>query len=91
MEFEWDVGKAQSNIEKHGVTFEHATYAFFDKTAITEEDARRSYGEDRSVIYGYISDRLYAVVFANTRIANKIRIISARRANKRERKRYGTG
>jgi len=91
MEFEWDVTKAQSNVSKHGVTFEAATHAFFDKTARIVEDRRHDYGEDRFSLFGHIAGRLHVVVFTVTNSENKVRLISARRANKRERKKHGIG
>ena len=91
MEFEWDVTKAQSNVAKHGVTFEAATHAFFDETARIVEDQRQNYGEDRFSLFGLIAGRLHVVVFTTTNSANTVRLISARRANKRERKKHGIG
>jgi uncharacterized DUF497 family protein len=84
-EFEWDEIKAQSNIQKHGVTFEEATEAFFDPfcqmgDASTDE-------ERRGFAIGYsLSQRLLLVVFADR--GERTRIISARPATRPERKLY---
>jgi len=91
MEFEWDVGKAQSNVEKHGVTFELATAVFTDPKMTLVADIRKNYGEDRFVTYGRIVDRLYVVVCVKNDTTKKTRIISARKANKRERKEHDDG
>jgi len=74
--FTWDPGKAVTNVRKHGVTFEEATTVFGDPLALIVEDA---VDPDRPV-----------TVFIEVR-ENDIRIISARRATRRERRRYGAG
>ena len=87
MEFEWDEAKAAANVEKHGITLEEAIPIFFDNRSETVEDRRWSYGEARFVTTGYLKDRLFVVV--HTPRHGATRIISARRANARERRRYG--
>ena len=85
--FEWDERKAKQNIRKHGVSFEEAATVFGDQFSITIYDPLHSEDEDRFVILGMSSkNRLLVVV--HTERGNKIRIISARKATKKERKQY---
>ena len=85
VEFEWDTKKAQSNLEKHGVTFTEAAEAFFDPFYV-EGDAS-SNNEWRSFIIGYSnSQRLLLVVYVERGARN--RIISARKATRTERESY---
>ncbi len=90
LEFEWDARKAKQNRKKHGVSFEEASTVFGDPLALTIPDPLHSEGEDRLITLGASSvRRLLVVVF--TERADKIRIISARVANRRERKDYEEG
>jgi uncharacterized DUF497 family protein len=83
--FEWDADKAQSNIEKHGVTFEEATEVFFDPFYQSGDAAEG--GEPREFILGYsLAPRLLLVVYIER--GERTRIISARPATRRERKLY---
>jgi len=86
MEYEWDTDKDAENLAKHDVDFAEAE-DFDWNTALIEEDNRCDYGERRFGAYGLIHDRLYFMVF--TMRGERIRIISLRRANKREVRRYG--
>jgi uncharacterized protein len=85
VEFEWDSNKALSNQDKHGVTFEEATEAFFDPFY---QSGEASVGlEYREFILGYsLSQRLLLVVFVER--GTRTRIISARVATREERKLY---
>jgi uncharacterized protein len=86
-EFEWDEEKAASNKKKHGVTFEEAATVFADPLAAIFDDEAHSVEEQREIIIGHSEeDRLLLVSF--TERAGAIRIISARRATKRERRDY---
>lgn len=85
--FEWDPQKAQSNIEKHGVSFEEASTAFRDPFSLTIDDPLHSKDEARMVQIG-ISNRNRLVVVIHTERGDNIRIISARKATKRERNQY---
>jgi uncharacterized DUF497 family protein len=86
VQFEWDDDKAQSNIQKHGVTFEEAAETFFDPFHQTG-DASVDDKEDRDFIIGYtFSQRLLLAVYTERR--DKTRIISARAATRAERKVY---
>jgi uncharacterized DUF497 family protein len=83
--FEWDADKAQSNIEKHGVTFEEAAEVFFDPF-YQSGDATEE-GEPREFILGYsLSPRILLVVYLER--VERTRIISARPATRHERKLY---
>jgi uncharacterized DUF497 family protein len=84
---EWDPRKAASNAQKHGVTFEAAAGALMHPQAYTKPEPRLVDGEPRALTFAPgADDRLLAVV--HTRRGDTIRIISARRANRRERRRY---
>jgi uncharacterized DUF497 family protein len=87
LEFEWDDDKAASNKKKHGVTFEEAASVFADPLAAIFDDEIHSAEEQREIIVGHSSKaRLILVCF--TERADAIRIISARRATKKERDDY---
>jgi uncharacterized DUF497 family protein len=86
MAYEWDERKAALNLAKHGVPFEYATRVFLDSHRLDAADDRRDYGETRRFTLGLIDGRLFAVAY--TRRANGIRLISARKANERERRHY---
>lgn len=81
MIYEWDDAKNRGNVRKHGVSFDRAE-AFDWESALVVEDKRRDYGEPRFVAVGPIADRLYVMAFAVR--AERVRIISLRKANKRE-------
>jgi len=86
LECEWDERKARQNIAKHGVPFEYAARVFLDSHRMDAEDARRDYGEERRLTLGKIEGRPYAVAYT---VRGKIvRLISARKANVRERRKY---
>ena len=87
MRFEWDDAKAAANLRKHRVSFEEATEVFYDPNAFDDDDPEHSEEEARFFIIGLSSRRLLYVVYAE-RVGNVVRIISARRADKRERKIY---
>lgn len=85
--FEWDPEKDQANVEKHGIDFQEATSAFFDPLSLTIRDPDHSESEERFLLVGMTrQDRL--VVVSHTDREDRIRIISARRADRRERKNY---
>lgn len=85
--FEWDPVKASTNLEKHDVSFEEAQSVFFDPSSITLHDPDHSIDESRFIINGY-SVRQRQLVVVHTDRDGRIRIISARPANRRERKKY---
>ena len=85
--FEWDPQKAITNFEKHGITFDEASTIFKDNLSLTIDDPLHSYDEERLVLIGMsYKNRLLVVV--HTEREESIRIISARKAVKRERKYY---
>lgn len=87
MEIEFDADKNEQNIRERGLSFERAEN--FDwATALVLTDDRREYGELRYRAFGFLDERLHALVF--TVRGDAVRIISLRRANKREIKRYAT-
>ncbi|NRA88228.1 MAG: BrnT family toxin [Rhizobiales bacterium] len=87
MEFEWDSLKDQGNIKKHGISFDDAMQVFNDIHAIIIPDDRFDYQEDRFIITGEIMGRIHVVAYCE-RENNITRIISARKATRREVKRY---
>ena len=86
MEFEWDPIKAVQNLAKHGITFEYATGVFFDPHRRDQEDRRRDYAEERRVSLGRAGGRVLSVAY--TPRGDILRLISARKANPREQRKY---
>jgi uncharacterized protein len=85
-EFEWDDAKAQANLAKHGVPFGYAARVFLDPGMIEFDASREGDAEVRRKAVGLIDGRLFVVVFTDRR--GVCRIISARRANTKERRAY---
>lgn len=85
--FEWDPAKARQNLAKHGVSFEEAQSVFFDPSSITIDVPDHSIEGSRFIINGY-SIRQRQLVVIHTDRDGRIRIISARPANRLERKIY---
>jgi hypothetical protein len=85
-EFEWDDAKAATNLASHRVSFEEARLAFSDPFAIGREDRRERYDEQRYIRLGIVRGRLLHIAYAMRE--DRIRIISARVAEPRERRRY---
>jgi len=90
MKIEWDPKKANSNLEKHGVSFEEGATALSDPMAATGVDPDHSLTEDRFVTFG-VSEKGRLVVVSHTEKDQTIRIISARKASKGERELYEEG
>ena len=86
MKFEWDENKNQRNKIKHHLPFEEAV-EIFDHPRLDTIDKRKFYGEKRIISTGRIGDIIIVVVVHTTR-GDRIRIISARTANRNERRRY---
>jgi uncharacterized DUF497 family protein len=85
--FEWNRDKAASNLAKHGVSFDEAVTVFYEPLAATFEDPDHSQGERRLITVGYSSrHRLLVVCHSDRR--GSVRLISARRATRRERNRH---
>lgn len=87
LEFEWDKGNVVKNFQKHGISPNEAESIFLDENLGVEKDVNHSEIEPRFIAFGKtIQDKILFVVF--TLRGQKIRIISARVANKKERKLY---
>jgi len=88
LHFEWDENKAISNQEKHGISFEEAKSVFADSLGRLISDPDHSEDEERFILLG-VSSRLRLLIVCHCeRDANSIRIISARKADRFERKKY---
>jgi uncharacterized DUF497 family protein len=87
VKFEWDARKAKANVENHGITFEEASTAFADWDSITVPDPEHSIGEERWYLLG-VSERGNLLVICHTERGESVRIISAWRADTRQRKQY---
>jgi len=85
-EFEWDEAKAARNIEKHGISFEEAARVFLDPNLTEVEERAMPYDEVRFAAVGKLADDVIMVVY--TYREERIRIISARKAHRNERKKY---
>lgn len=85
MTFEWNRQKAASNLRKHGVDFADAVMVFYDEQAITIRDD--AVGEERFIALG-VDALARVLVIIYTWRGNRVRIISARKATRRERLRY---
>jgi uncharacterized DUF497 family protein len=86
MNFEWDPAKRLANIAKHGLDFEDVTRMDWNEVTILE-DRRFAYGEARYWAFGMLDGHLHMVAF--TRPGNSVRVVSFRRASRKERKSYG--
>ena len=90
MDFEWDDTKAESNERKHGVSFVEAVTVFADPLSLTGYDPGHSDDEDRYITIGTsVAGRL--LVISHTDRGDKVRLISAREASRRERRDYEDG
>jgi len=83
-DFEWDADKAAANVAKHGVTFEEAVRVFLDLDYLLIRDAD---DDDRFVAIG-LSRRARVLFVVHCERGEKLRVISARRATRRERETY---
>jgi uncharacterized DUF497 family protein len=90
MEFEWDNAKAASNESKHGVPFAEAVTIFADPLALTGFDPGHSDDEDRFISMGTSAVGRVLIV-SHTDRDDKVRLISAREASRRERRDYEDG
>lgn len=85
--FEWDAEKAEANRQKHRVTFDEAMTAFSDPLSMLHPDPDHSVGEQRYLVLG-MSNRRRLLVVAFAERPPRTRLISARRATRRERRNY---
>lgn len=91
MKFEWDKNKENINIKKHGVAFEQASYVFADEFSLNRFDDEHSENEDRWVLLGKSLNEILLLVIHTFRDNDGIefvRIISARKATKKEKQIY---
>ncbi len=84
---DWDNANAEAHFTKHGVPFDYAARVFLDPDRADLDVSRAEDGEERRKAVGMIESKLYAIVYAPRDGA--ARIISARRANTQESRRYG--
>ena len=82
---EWDDVKAEINRKKHGISFEKAAEIFLDEFLIDDYDEEHSDDEDRIKVIGMV-DKILVVIY--TERGEKYRLISARNADKREKRKY---
>lgn len=91
LRFEWDSNKAQSNVQKHGVSFQEAKTAFEDVNGILFDDPDHSESEERFILLGLSAEtRLLIVCHCYRGLNEVIRIISARKATAAETHVYNT-
>lgn len=90
MVYEWDPGKAKTNLRKHGVFFEEAATVFLDPLAITFPDPDHSEEEDQEITIG-LTTKHRVVFVSHCQRGDRIRIISARRTTRKERSQYEEG
>jgi uncharacterized DUF497 family protein len=89
LKFEWDDAKAEINVKKHGVTFEEAATVFDDADAILFDDPDHSQDEDRFILLGMsLIAHVLIVCHCYRNEDQSIRIISARKATKKEAEQY---
>ena len=85
--FEWNGDKARTNVLKHKVSFEEAATVFADERSLTIDDIAHSKLEKRKITLGK-SSKNHLMVVVHTERGEHIRIISARKASRKERKQY---
>jgi len=83
--FDWDPAKATANVRRHGITFEEAQSVFYDEFAVQFFDDDHSSDEERFLLLGMSSGaRVLLVCHCERESGNVVRLISARKATKRE-------
>ena len=87
MKFEWSEQKNRKNIRRHGIDFNDVIEAFRHPMLVSLDD-REDYGEDRWIGIGLIKNSVIVVVYLERDDQERIRIISARKALRHERKKY---
>ena len=91
MEFEWDENKNTLNKLNHNIDLEDAVHVFLDKKRVSRKDTRRNYREERFQTIGMTKFGILMVVYTFRSNKGVIRLISARKANKREKRSYELG
>ena len=86
MEFEWDPAKSLRCQIERGFGFSDIVSAFSDPDRMVVPDIRFDYGEDRYQLFGHVRGRLHVIAY--TQRGSAIRIIPARKANRRDQRRY---
>lgn len=89
MEFDWNPAKCARNIAERGIDFADVLVAFIDPTRKVAEDGRKNYGEIRYNMLAKVDGRIFHITF--TERGRIVWIISARKANNREQRRYEQG
>jgi hypothetical protein len=90
--FEWNESKSQANLKKHGISFEEAKSVFYDEYAVQFYDDEHSSDEDRFIMLGISNQsRILVVCHCERSEGQVIRIISARKATKKESGYYPLG
>lgn len=89
MQFEWDAAKSEACFAQRGFDFAYALQMFLDQNRLVSKDSRWDYGEERYRMLGLIGPRVFCVTY--TLRGSVIRIISARKANRREILEYESG
>jgi uncharacterized DUF497 family protein len=88
--YEWHAAKPKTNLQKHGVSFDDAATVFLDPLALSYPDPYHSSAEEREITIGRTAG--HRVVFvSHCHRGNRLRIITARRATRRERSQYEEG
>jgi len=87
LQFEWDARKADRNLAKHGIAFEEALTVFADTLARIFADEEHSVDQQREIIIGH-SDKRQLLLVSFVESQGRVRLLSARRATRRERKDY---
>jgi len=88
--FSWDERKNRENQRKHGISFEEASSAFADENARLKHDPDHSQDEDRFILLGFSAKlRILVVAHVYRQEEKQIRIVSARKATRHERRQYG--
>ena len=90
MKFEWDSAKAAGNLDKHSVSFDEGATVFLDQLAVSGCDPDHSFEESRYITFG-ISSLGHLLAVSHTHRQGAIRLISARRLTRAERKLYEEG
>jgi uncharacterized DUF497 family protein len=90
MIYEWDAGKAERNLRRHGVSFEEAATVFLDPLAATFRDPDHSEDEEREITIG-LTARRRMVFVSHCQRHDRTRIISARKATRKERRQHEEG
>ena len=86
MDFEWDMAKSDLCQISRNFDFTYVISVFIDPNLLIEKDQRWDYGEERFRVLGLLNEKVFVVIY--TKRPSAIRIISARRANRREVRRY---